>query len=396
MSHETLVLLDNVTFEYPDSANGTLGSVSFSLAGRECVSVVGPSGVGKTTLLRLISGVLRPSSGRIEVAGPVAVVGQREPPLPNLTPRRQIELVVRRKESIWERTLPSRKAAELVTGYLEMVQLNDQADQIPSQLSGGQLQRLAFAQALAQGAKVLLLDEPFGALDFVSRERMQRQLASLIEMSGLAVILITHDMSEAVFCGNKIVVLAPSTIGAQSIEFENLRSDSDFQNKYGAAFLKSCALVQSAFQAFEEDGPQFTQLLDMGFVKEIDLMKIESRASHVFVVTKNLFQDRKNPIIRDTVRKLQEGGLPYTYFVPQITSDINTFRDEIESHNVAVTCVSNPQLEQWYLFGETVLYKMPNGKLMGYSYLGDIGATSLFRLPDPSVDALSKALGKKV
>lgn len=392
MNKATMLELDDVSFRHQDSEKNVLYNISLSLAEKECVAVVGPSGVGKTTLLRLILGVLRPSRGAVTLKGPITLVGQREQPLPKLTPRQQIELVVRREERIWDRVFSSPEAAGQVNRFLKIVKLEDHADKDPAQLSGGQLQRLAFAQALAHGSKVLLLDEPFGALDFASRENMQRELMSLITASGLAVILVTHDIAEAVYSGDRILVLANSKGGARSVIFENIRPEAEFQNKYSAAFLKSCALIQSAFQTFEKDLKPISQILDQGTVQEIELMQIEAQAEHVFVVTREFFQEQSNPIIRASVEVFQKRGLSYSYFVPELNDELEVFRDITSSPNVKVTCLNNDRLEQWYLFGETVLYKMPNGAWYGYSYLGDIGATSLFRLPDQAVEALVATL----
>ena len=189
-----------------------LDRISFDLHSGEFLALVGSSGSGKSTLMRLIAGLDRPSTGVITIDGaPVqgpgsdrGMVFQKYSLYPWLTAAQNVafgmELQGRGRDEIRERT----------SYFLEVVGLADSARRLPRELSGGMQQRVAIARALAAEPKVLLLDEPFGALDIQIRESMQEFLHQLWKQTGLTALLITHDLEEALLLAGRVHILAPS------------------------------------------------------------------------------------------------------------------------------------------------------------------------------------------
>jgi ABC-type nitrate/sulfonate/bicarbonate transport system ATPase subunit len=195
-----------------DSSRQTqaLSNVSLAIAPGELVSLIGPSGCGKSTLLRLIAGLAAPDSGELwvgseQISGPSAERGLvfQDPNLfPWLTVRRNIE------SGLIARGLLHEKAAE-VDEFMRLVGLDGFAAAFPHHLSGGMAQRAALARALINHPKVLLLDEPLGALDAFTRMRMQDEVLRLWEARGTTMLLVTHDIDEAIYMSDRIVVMSP-------------------------------------------------------------------------------------------------------------------------------------------------------------------------------------------
>src|SRR5213075_116106 len=187
-----------------------LDGISFSIAAGELVSLIGPSGCGKSTLLRLIAGLDLPDSGELLVGnetilGPSAERGLvfQDPNLfPWLTVRRNIESGLR------ARGLLQQKRHE-VDEFMRLVGLETFADAFPHHLSGGMAQRVALARALINHPKVLLLDEPLGALDAFTRMRLQDEVLRLWEARGTTILLVTHDIDEALYMSDRIVIMTP-------------------------------------------------------------------------------------------------------------------------------------------------------------------------------------------
>ena len=194
-------------------------SVSFSLARGEIVSIVGPSGCGKTTLLNLVCGLLPPSSGTVlwhgqEIAGVPPRIGymlQKDLLLPWRTAAQNVTLGLEVKGA--SRHDRATKAREL----LGRLGLGAFADYYPAALSGGMRQRVALARTLAADPEVLLLDEPFSALDFQTKILIERDTARLVRGEGRSLLLITHDVEEAVSLSDRVVVLShrPCTVVAE-------------------------------------------------------------------------------------------------------------------------------------------------------------------------------------
>ena len=187
-----------------------LRGVTLEVAAGEMVSLVGPSGCGKSTLLRLIAGLDTPTAGELwvgsqRITGPSAERGLvfQDPNLfPWLTVRRNVESGLRARGLLRE------KRAD-VDEFLRLVGLDGFGRSYPHQLSGGMAQRAALARALVNHPKVLLLDEPLGALDAFTRMRMQDEVLRIWEARGTTMVLVTHDIDEAIYMSDRIVIMTP-------------------------------------------------------------------------------------------------------------------------------------------------------------------------------------------
>jgi NitT/TauT family transport system ATP-binding protein len=190
-----------------------LQDIDLSIAQGEFVSLIGPSGCGKSTLLRIIADLLQPTSGTAEVNGKPArqarldqdygIAFQQAGLLDWRTVAANVELPLELHGV--NRAKRRSRAAEL----LELVGLTDFAKHRPPQLSGGMQQRVAIARALAESPTLLLMDEPFGALDEMTRERMQTELVRIAAETQAAVVFVTHSIPEAVFLSDRVVVMSP-------------------------------------------------------------------------------------------------------------------------------------------------------------------------------------------
>ncbi|MDQ1718071.1 MAG: NitT/TauT family transport system ATP-binding protein [Pseudonocardiales bacterium] len=186
-----------------------LEDVSLDIAEGEFLSLVGPSGSGKTTLLDLLAGLSTPTSGRVlvggkEITGPGldrAVVFQQYALFPWRTARANVEFGL---ETLG---LKRKQRAEKASEFLELVGLTAFADRYPHELSGGMKQRVAIARSLAYDPDILLMDEPFAALDAQTREQLQDELLRIWQASGKTIVFITHGIEEAVYLGQRVAVL---------------------------------------------------------------------------------------------------------------------------------------------------------------------------------------------
>jgi NitT/TauT family transport system ATP-binding protein len=190
-----------------------LVDVSLNIEQGEFVSLIGPSGCGKSTLLRLIANLLEPTSGDVSVAGKspkqarldqdYGMAFQQAGLFDWRTVAKNIELPLELKG--WEKAKREARANEM----LDLVKLPEFAGHYPWQLSGGMQQRVAIARALASHPPLLLMDEPFGALDEMTREHMQAELLSICASTGTTVVFVTHSIPEAVYLSNRVVVMSP-------------------------------------------------------------------------------------------------------------------------------------------------------------------------------------------
>ena len=216
-----------------------LDKISLSVAAGELVSVVGPSGCGKSTLLRLIAGLLLPTEGELlmgsePITGPSAERGLvfQDPNLfPWLTVRRNIEA------GLVARGVLREKRAE-VDEFMRVVGIEAFADAFPHHLSGGMAQRVALARALINHPRVLLLDEPLGALDAFTRMRMQDEVLRLWRAHGTTMLLVSHDIDEAIYMSERIVIMSQRPGRIEQIipvrlESPRDRSSSDFLHLRG-------------------------------------------------------------------------------------------------------------------------------------------------------------------
>ncbi|MCX8560613.1 ABC transporter ATP-binding protein [Mycolicibacterium mucogenicum] len=196
--------LAEVTKRYGKGAGAVtaLDPVSLTVAEGEFVCLVGSSGCGKSTLLSIIAGLDAPSSGAVDTFGRRVALMFQEPALfPWLTAAANIDLALR------ARAVPRDVRRERVARLLATVGLTEFAGKRPHQLSGGMRQRVALARALAQDADVLLMDEPFGALDALTRDLLHEELERIVESRGLTVVFVTHNVREAVRLADRVILL---------------------------------------------------------------------------------------------------------------------------------------------------------------------------------------------
>jgi NitT/TauT family transport system ATP-binding protein len=196
-----------------------IAHISFSVLPGEFLCIVGPSGSGKTTLLQLLAGLMPPTKGQVQLAG-----------IPLTKPQPEISIVFQKPSLMPWRTMldnvllplqiqgvPAEEARRRGQEVLALVGLSDFALAYPKELSGGMEQRVAVARALIQQPQILLLDEPFGALDALTRERLNLELLRLWQNRNLTALMVTHNIHEAVFLADRVLVLSPrpATISAE-------------------------------------------------------------------------------------------------------------------------------------------------------------------------------------
>jgi len=189
-----------------------LDSLSLNVAKQEFVSVIGPSGCGKSTILKLIAGLTPPASGTIRVEGMTpqdaraitSFVFQDATLLPWRTVTENIALGLELEG------VPGKQQEKVIVGLLELVGLKHVAKSYPRELSGGMKMRVSIARALATNPRVMLLDEPFGALDEMSRDRLNEEILRLRAEQKWTAVFVTHSVSEAVFLSDRVVVMAPN------------------------------------------------------------------------------------------------------------------------------------------------------------------------------------------
>jgi NitT/TauT family transport system ATP-binding protein len=198
------VRLTNVSKRYGAGARGVLAldQVSLTVGQGEFVCLIGASGCGKSTLLSLVAGLDSATAGDVTVGGRVAMMFQEPGLLPWLTAAGNVELALRARKV--PRDDRRRRTAEL----LKLVRLTGFGAKRPHELSGGMRQRVALARALAQDADVLLMDEPFGALDAMTRDLLHDELDRICAEQTLTVLFVTHNVREAVRLGNRVIVLS--------------------------------------------------------------------------------------------------------------------------------------------------------------------------------------------
>ena len=213
MAGRPILEIDDVSMEYVsrDGPVGALDRVSLAIAESDFVGVIGPSGCGKTTLLRIIAGFVPPSGGEVRLDGGLitgpdhhrGVVFQHPALYPWLTVQENVEFGPKM------RGVAPRERRERAEHYLRMVRLADFRAKAPYELSGGMQQRVAIARVLANDPRILLMDEPFGALDALTREHMQDELLHIWKETRKTAFFITHSVEEACYLATRIVVMSP-------------------------------------------------------------------------------------------------------------------------------------------------------------------------------------------
>jgi NitT/TauT family transport system ATP-binding protein len=211
-SSRPLIEINSVDHDF--GSRPILRDIDITVGKSEFVCLVGPSGCGKTTLLRMIGGLLSPMSGSITFAGKPVTGPAKEISfmfqdyskalLPWRTAAGNVSLALEATD------MPSRDRAPRIAELLTKVGLGSHADHFPAQLSGGMQQRVQIARCLAQEPQVLLMDEPFGALDAMTRQALQDEILRLIATSKTTVVFVTHDLEEAIYLGDRVVALYPN------------------------------------------------------------------------------------------------------------------------------------------------------------------------------------------
>ena len=197
------VSLRGVWKSFSAKAGPVLSEIDLDIPAGQIVSIVGASGCGKSTLLGIVAGLDSPTVGSVSTpSGRPALMFQDSALLPWLTARRNVELALRLRGG------GRRDRADEVARLLRLVHLGDHGDKRVHELSGGMRQRVALARALAQGADVLLMDEPFAALDAQSRRHMQSELLGIWAADRRTVVFVTHDIDEAVVLADRVLVMS--------------------------------------------------------------------------------------------------------------------------------------------------------------------------------------------
>lgn len=193
-----------------DASIHVLDDVSFDVKEKEFITIVGPSGCGKTTLLKLLDGLVRPTTGRISLGGDAITA-----------PRPEIAMVFQGFELFpWRtvlanvtfgleiRRVDKEERRERAMEWIELTGLGGFENRYPHELSGGMQQRVGLARALVVGPQLLLMDEPFGALDAMTKDQMQGELLRLVERHDMTIVFITHDIREAIYLADRVFVMS--------------------------------------------------------------------------------------------------------------------------------------------------------------------------------------------
>lgn len=211
---ESFLEINNIVKAYPTPDGGELvilDDINLTIASDEFITVIGHSGCGKSTLLKIVAGLEKPTQGTVTLEGkeirkPGAermMVFQHYSLLPWLTVEENVRLAV---DEVMPQ-LSAREKKQVVSEHLEMVNLTPAARKYPDEISGGMKQRVGIARALAIRPKMLLMDEPFGALDALTRGKLQKQVLDIWESHPQAVMMITHDVDEAIYMSDRIVMM---------------------------------------------------------------------------------------------------------------------------------------------------------------------------------------------
>ena len=211
---QEFLVVENLIKSYPKKDGGkfvVLNGVNLIIGAKEYISVIGHSGCGKSTLLKIIAGLENASSGNVTLEGKLIrkpgaermMVFQNYSLLPWLTVRENIRLAV---DEVLKKANRAEKIS-IVNEHLAMVNLTAAADKYPDEISGGMKQRVGIARALATRPKMLLMDEPFGALDALTKQKLQQEVLKIWENHRQAVMMITHDVDEAIYMSDRIVLM---------------------------------------------------------------------------------------------------------------------------------------------------------------------------------------------
>lgn len=202
----SLIEFQNVNKLYPGNSTPTLRNLSFSVSEGEFFVIVGPSGCGKSTVLRIIAGLEKTNGGEVQMPGDVAMVFQNGALFPWLNVFENVALGLRAKN------VDDKKVETICDQYIEMTGLAGFEEKYPHELSGGQRQRVGLARALAVEPKVLLLDEPFSALDTFTTEELHKDLIKIWQQTKKTIVMVSHSIEEAVTLGDRIILMKAGEI----------------------------------------------------------------------------------------------------------------------------------------------------------------------------------------
>lgn len=236
------IIVENVSKEFTNKQQTVqaLDNINLSIHEREFVTILGASGCGKSTLLRIIGGLEQASKGQVKchgktVTGPGVdrgMVFQHYSLFPWLTVEENIEYGLK------EKGLGKKAQIQIGRKYIEQVGLTGFKNTYPNNLSGGMQQRVALARGLANNPDVLLLDEPFGALDMQTREDMQELLLSIWQQAPKTIVMVTHDVEEAILLANRVVIMSPRPGKIKKILPIDLGETRTFESRLSAKFLE--------------------------------------------------------------------------------------------------------------------------------------------------------------
>lgn len=262
--NEYLLYCEDVTKAYGSKV--VLEDIDLAVKQKEFCTIVGPSGCGKSTLLRLILGQERVSSGAILMDGEAlhqpgpdrGIVYQKYSLFPHLTILENIMAGKQLSQPLWKKFSTRKTARAEALVYLESVQLAEHAEKYPHQLSGGMQQRVAIAQALIMHPRILLMDEPFGALDPGTRETMQMLILEVWEKYGMTIFFVTHDLEEAVFLGTRILVISQFYVHETKPEGEphgaRIVADYKLNDQASSTRVKQTAAFGELIQTIRYEG----------------------------------------------------------------------------------------------------------------------------------------------
>ena len=245
----------SVRYDEGDQTVLALDRINLTVRRNEFVCVMGPSGCGKTTLLYVIAGIVRPSAGTVLVEGePVdrpgpdrAVVFQEDAVFPWMTVEQNIGYSLRM------RGRPKEEIRAVVDRHVELVGLQEFRRAWPRQLSGGMKKRVDLARGYAANPKVLLMDEPFGALDIETKERLQEELHNLWLVAPRTIVFITHDLEEALFLGDRVILLSPRPGRIAASYVPDLDRQRDMSIKGSARFVALSTELREKLKSFNVD-----------------------------------------------------------------------------------------------------------------------------------------------
>jgi len=337
-----------------------VNSVSLHIHDKEYFSLLGPSGCGKTTLLRLIAGLIKPDEGEIYIEDrlvndvppedrDIGFVFQTFALFPHMNSWNNVIYGPRVKG------FDSNKAETIGHEVLEMVRLHERLDAFPSELSGGMMQRVAVARALAAGAKLLLLDEPLGQLDAKVRNELRYEIRKMARDLGLTAIHVTHDQSEAMAISDRIAVMKKGKVlqvgtpnelymSPQSIFVAHFIGESNFLEGYALSVSGKGAIIELR-----------------GGIKIQTVDKNTKTGERVILAV------RPETVVVEKGEKREKNAIPGT--IERVTFEGTTVRYEVRLENQDLVVVVKPSLtEEWFNTSEKVTVSFPSEKAHVFVY----------------------------